>query len=125
MLRGARSNRIAAAAIRQIAALDVLINLAAIRNCVDGAGAPAFRHHVCSGIVDQTICRCIRPLLGARCAPGHHGYQRACNLISGQTSMGHWGQRGPCYVKPDSFHLTTAGLVADYDVMRHGVAEPG
>src|SRR6516225_11077338 len=32
--------------------------------------------------------QCIRPLLGARCAPGHHGYQRACDLISGQASSG-------------------------------------
>jgi hypothetical protein len=31
--------------------------------------------------------QCIRPLLGA-CAPGHHGYQRACHLISGQASTG-------------------------------------
>jgi len=30
--------------------------------------------------------QCIRPLIGARTAPGHHGYQRACDLISGQTS---------------------------------------
>jgi len=27
--------------------------------------------------------QCIRPLIGAFCAPGHHGYQRACELISG------------------------------------------
>src|SRR5262249_55542845 len=27
--------------------------------------------------------QCIRPLIGACCAPGHHGYQRACDLISG------------------------------------------
>ena len=32
--------------------------------------------------------QCIRPLIGALCAPGHHGYQRACDLISGQASMG-------------------------------------
>jgi hypothetical protein len=31
--------------------------------------------------------QCIRPLIGA-CAPGHHGYQRACVLISGQASTG-------------------------------------
>jgi hypothetical protein len=35
--------------------------------------------------------QCIRPLLGARCAPGHHGYQRACGLISGQASTGPFG----------------------------------
>jgi len=27
--------------------------------------------------------QCIRPLIGACRAPGHHGYQRACDLISG------------------------------------------
>jgi hypothetical protein len=27
--------------------------------------------------------QCIRPLIGAFGAPGHHGYQRACELISG------------------------------------------
>ncbi len=32
--------------------------------------------------------QCIRPLIGACCAPGHHGYQRACVLISGQASNG-------------------------------------
>src|SRR6266851_1919479 len=31
--------------------------------------------------------QCIRPLIGAF-APGHHGYQRACVLISGQASTG-------------------------------------
>src|SRR5207253_10283707 len=35
--------------------------------------------------------QCIRPLIGACCAPGHHGYQRACVLISGQTSIGPFG----------------------------------
>src|SRR5271170_3419891 len=35
--------------------------------------------------------QCIRPLIGACCAPGHHGYQRACDLISGQTSTGPFG----------------------------------
>ena len=30
--------------------------------------------------------QCIRPLIGARCAPGHHGHQRACDLVSGQAS---------------------------------------
>src|SRR6516164_379518 len=37
--------------------------------------------------------QCIRPLLGAFCAPGHHGYRRACDLISGQASMGHLGHQ--------------------------------
>jgi hypothetical protein len=30
----------------------------------------------------------IWPLIAAFCAPGHHGYQRACDLISGKASMG-------------------------------------
>jgi hypothetical protein len=30
--------------------------------------------------------QCIRPLIGARHAPGHDGNQRACDLISGQAS---------------------------------------
>jgi hypothetical protein len=34
--------------------------------------------------------QCIRPLIGG-CAPGHHGYQRACVLISGQASTGPFG----------------------------------
>jgi hypothetical protein len=34
--------------------------------------------------------QCIRPLIGA-CAPGHHGYQRACVLITGQASSGPLG----------------------------------
>ena len=35
--------------------------------------------------------QCIRPLIGARCAPGHHGYQRACDLVNGQASIGPFG----------------------------------
>jgi hypothetical protein len=38
--------------------------------------------------------QCIRPLIGACCAPGHHGYQRACVLISGQASNGPFGSPG-------------------------------
>ena len=37
--------------------------------------------------------QCIRPWIGARSAPGHHGYQRACDLISGQASMGQMGHQ--------------------------------
>jgi hypothetical protein len=32
-------------------------------------------------------------LIGACRAPGHHGYQRACDLVSGQTSMGRVGHQ--------------------------------
>ena len=31
--------------------------------------------------------QCIRPLIGAF-APGHHGYQRACGLVTGKASIG-------------------------------------
>jgi hypothetical protein len=37
--------------------------------------------------------QCIRPLIGAFRAPGHHGYQRACDLVSGQASTGHSGHQ--------------------------------
>src|SRR4029077_17453377 len=40
---------------------------------------------------DTVLHQCIRPLVGARCAPGHHGYQRECDLISGQSSTGPLG----------------------------------
>jgi hypothetical protein len=38
----------------------------------------------------SVLHQCIRPLIGA-CAPGHHGYQRACVLITGQASSGPFG----------------------------------
>src|SRR6202030_2139157 len=53
-----------------------------VRQCV----AREFRRSVGSSVLHQ----CIRPLIGA-CAPGHHGYQRACVLISGQASSGPFG----------------------------------
>jgi hypothetical protein len=40
---------------------------------------------------DAVLHQCIRPLVGACCAPGHHGYQRACVLVSGQASIGPFG----------------------------------
>jgi hypothetical protein len=42
-------------------------------------------------LADAVLHQCIRPLIGACCAPGHHGYQRACELISGQASNGPFG----------------------------------
>src|SRR6266446_9323878 len=42
-------------------------------------------------LADAVLHQCIRPLLGACCAPGHHGYQRAFELISGQASNGPFG----------------------------------
>ena len=42
-------------------------------------------------LADAVLHQCIRPLIGACCAPGHHGYQRAFELISGQASSGPFG----------------------------------
>ena len=39
-------------------------------------------------LVVAVLHQCIRPLIEA-CASGHHGNQRAWELISGQTSLGH------------------------------------
>src|SRR6516164_2537127 len=47
------------------------------------------RPRVARGLVnlaDVVLRQCIRPLIGACWAPGHHGYQRAFELISGQAS---------------------------------------
>jgi hypothetical protein len=61
-----------------------------------------FDPHVWSGRASQenfvelavaVLHQCIRPLIGAFCAPGHHGYQRACDLISGKASTGHSGHQ--------------------------------
>jgi hypothetical protein len=35
--------------------------------------------------------QCIRLLIGAGCAPSHHGYQRACGLIKRPASIGPFG----------------------------------
>ena len=67
-----------ASAIEATSSLPV----AKVRPCV----ARGFRRSVGSSVLHQ----CIRPLIGA-CAPGHHGYQRACVLISGQASSGPFG----------------------------------
>jgi hypothetical protein len=42
-------------------------------------------------LADAVLHQCIRPLIGVCCAPGHHGYQRAFELISGQASNGPFG----------------------------------
>jgi hypothetical protein len=54
-----------------------------VRPCV----ARGFRRSGGFAVLHQ----CIRPLIGACCAPGHHGYQRACVLLSGQASTGPFG----------------------------------
>jgi len=70
----------------------------------------------------SSVCRfavlhqCIRPLVGACGAPGHHGYQRAYVLISRQTSSGPFGSPGfACAVKTDppsrlNLSQTSAGI---------------
>src|ERR1700730_14355357 len=45
---------------------EVFVDLSALRSCINVSG----------------LC------LERACAPGHHGYQRACVLISGQASKG-------------------------------------
>src|SRR4030088_1751273 len=42
-------------------------------------------------LADAVLHQCIRPLIGACCALGHHGYQRAFELTSGQASNGPFG----------------------------------
>src|SRR5215831_5638203 len=50
---------------------------------------PAVRCKRFSSILgDAVLHQCIRLLIGAHGAPSHHGYQRACDLISGQASNG-------------------------------------
>ena len=44
-------------------------------------------------LTSAVLHQCIRSLIGASCAPDHHGYQRACILISGQASMGDLGHQ--------------------------------
>jgi hypothetical protein len=54
-----------------------------VRPCV----ARGFRRSGGRAVLHQ----CIRLLVGAYCAPSHHGYQRACGLISGPASNGPFG----------------------------------
>src|SRR6201993_270512 len=63
---------------------------------------------------DAVLHQCIRPLIGACGAPGHHGYQRACDLITGQASNGPFGSPVfACAGKTDSpsssHHLADLG----------------
>ena len=53
---------------------------------------PAARRKRFSSICRMWVLhRCIRPHIGACHAPGHHGYQRACDLINVQASTGPTG----------------------------------
>jgi hypothetical protein len=69
-------------------------------------------------LADVVLHQCIRPLVGAR-APGHHGYQRACDLITGQASVGHLGHQ--CSHVPDP----RTGEVLEKIEMPRGVAVSG
>src|SRR6266851_3606153 len=51
--------------------------------------------------------QCIRPLIGAF-APGHHGYQRACVLISGQASIGPFGSPVFAFAGKTELHLVSS-----------------
>ena len=63
---------------------DVLMSWGdSIRRTVSQCVARGFRD-----LAVAVLHQCIRPLIGAFAAPGHHGYQRACDLISGQASIG-------------------------------------
>jgi hypothetical protein len=46
-------------------------------------------------LASAVLHQCIRSLIGARCAPDHYGYQRACDLINGQASTDHLSSRRP------------------------------
>jgi hypothetical protein len=62
-----------------------------------------FRRSVGCAVLHQ----CIRPQFGA-CAPGHHGYQRACVLISGPASSGPFGSPGFACAGKTVLHLVSS-----------------
>ena len=70
-----------------------------VRPCV----ARGFRRSVGCAVLHQ----CIRPQFGA-CAPGHHGYQRACVLISGPASSGPFGSPGFACAGKTVLHLVSS-----------------
>src|SRR5690242_10726711 len=41
-------------------------------------------------------------------APGHHGYQRACDLISGQASIGPFGSPVFAWARKTDLHLVSS-----------------
>src|SRR5262245_29701520 len=53
-------------------------------------------------------------LIGACTAPGHDGYQRTCDLISGQTSVGHSGHQ--CSHAPEDRSSISFESLADLGV---------
>src|SRR5207253_7809553 len=73
-------------------------------------------------LADAVLHQCIRTLIGACCAPGHHGYQRAFELISGQASNGPFGS--PVFAcagktdPPSSSHPLAASAGTSRDSVR-------
>jgi len=66
-------------------------NSVAIRGTADmPRSRPAYQFDAFLNSADAVLHQCIRLPIGA-CAPSHHGYQRACDLISGQASDGPLG----------------------------------
>jgi len=54
---------------------------------------PAVRRKRFRRVGGERSCINVSGLWLERCAPGHHGYQRACDLVSGQASTGHSGHQ--------------------------------
>src|SRR5260370_17298373 len=78
-------------------------------------------------LADAVLHQCIRPLIGACCAPGHHGYQRAFELISGQASNGPFGS--PVFAcagktEPPSSSHPLAALGAQGALVSSSIAPP-
>src|SRR5262249_329381 len=64
------------------------------------AGGPLMTRMYGPAVRRKRVCRSggcglasMYPACDWSSAPGHHGYQRACDLISGQASMGHLGHQ--------------------------------
>src|ERR1700741_5197663 len=66
-----------------------LVLVLSFTGCVVWSGRAL--QEVLINLADAVLHQCIRPLIAACCAPGHHGYQRAFELISGQASNGPFG----------------------------------
>src|SRR5262249_53527722 len=90
-----------------------------VMSACDPMYGPAVRCKKTSQVGGSAVLhQCIRPLIGAFCAPGHHGYQRACDLISGEASTGHLDHQ--CSHAPvEAFRsgLRQIGLVENRDIV--------
>jgi hypothetical protein len=80
-------------------------------------------------LANAVLHQCIRSLLGAHCAPDHDGYQRACDLITGQASTGPFGS--PVFAcagktdSPSSSHpLADLGGQITSSIAPHFIAVP-